>query len=88
MLLTWMRLAVKRTDVRPFYKRVFTDNILNKLYSTTVVTLIGGALYMASVAVVNVIMYYKVVKPMREADRERLEKDLIEADKEGFVLKV
>lgn len=43
---------------------------------------------MLSVALVNAIMYYKVVKPVREADRERLEKDLIEADKAGFTLKV
>ncbi|KAM3724109.1 Voltage-dependent L-type calcium channel subunit alpha-1S [Dirofilaria immitis] len=80
MLSSWVRLATKRTDVRPFHKRIFTSNVLDKMYSLTVITLIGGALCMTSVAIVNAIMYYKVVKPVREADRERLEKDLIEAD--------
>ncbi|MCP9258968.1 hypothetical protein DINM_001953 [Dirofilaria immitis] len=88
MLSSWVRLATKRTDVRPFHKRIFTSNVLDKMYSLTVITLIGGALCMTSVAIVNAIMYYKVVKPVREADRERLEKDLIEADEAGFSLKV
>ncbi|KAK6101007.1 Uncharacterized protein BM_BM5873 [Brugia malayi] len=88
MLLSWIRLAVKRTDLRPLHKRIFTDNVLDKMYRTTVVVLIGGALCMTSVALVNVMMYYKVVKPIREADRERLEKDLIEADEAGFSLKI
>ncbi|VDK70663.1 unnamed protein product [Onchocerca ochengi] len=88
MLLSWIRLAAKRTDIRPFHKRIFTDNVLDKIYSMTVISLIGGALCMTSVAMVNIVMYYKVVKPVREADRERLEKDLIEADEAGFSLKV
>ncbi|EFO27343.1 hypothetical protein LOAG_01135 [Loa loa] len=88
MLLSWIRLASKRTGLRPFHKRIFTSSVLDKLYSTTVVALIGGALCMTSVALVNVVMYYKVVKPVREADRERLEKDLIEADEAGFSLKL
>lgn len=52
-----------------------------------VTVLIGGALAMTSVAVVNVVMYYKVIKPVREADHERLQKDLIEADEAGFSMK-
>ncbi|VDO41417.1 unnamed protein product [Onchocerca flexuosa] len=88
MLLSWLRLAAKRTDIRPLHKRILTDNVLDKLYSMTVISLIGGALCMTSVAMVNIVMYYKVVKPVREADRERLEKDLIEADEAGFSLKV
>lgn len=52
------------------------------------IALIGGALCITSVGLVNAIMYYKVVKPVREADRERLEKDLMEADEAGFALKL
>ncbi|KAL4001846.1 Cytochrome oxidase c assembly family protein [Acanthocheilonema viteae] len=88
MLLSRIKLAAKRAVIRPFYKRIFTDTVLDKLYSTTVVALIGGALCIASVALVNVVMYYKVVKPIREADREQLEKDLIKADEEGFSFKL
>uniref|UniRef100_A0A915PW93 Calcium uniporter protein n=1 Tax=Setaria digitata TaxID=48799 RepID=A0A915PW93_9BILA len=84
MLLSLLRLAARRTDIRPFHKRIFTESVLDKIYSTSVTVLIGGALCMTSVAMVNIIMYYKVVKPVREQERERLEKDLIEADEAGL----
>ncbi|VDK85055.1 unnamed protein product [Litomosoides sigmodontis] len=88
MLLSLIRLASKRTDMRPFHKRFFTENVLNKLYCSTVIALIGGALCVTSIGLVNAVMYYKVVKPAREADRERMEKDLIEADEAGFAMKL
>ncbi|VDN05843.1 unnamed protein product [Thelazia callipaeda] len=87
MFLSKLRLAAKRTDIRPFHKHIFTEKVLDRLYSTTVTVMIGGALFMTSYAMVNIIMYYKVVKPIRKADQERLEKDLVEADEAGFSFK-
>lgn len=43
---------------------------------------------MTSFGIVNIFMYFKVVKPVREADRERMAKDLIEADEAGFSVKL
>lgn len=88
MLLTSLRLAVRRAQIQPFYKRIFTESLFDKMYKTAVTVLIGGAFYMSSFIILNTILYYKVIKPIREVDRERIEKDLIEAEEAGFSLNV
>jgi len=36
---------------------------------------------------VNGIIYYKYVRPLRQEERELLERELIEADRAGFHIK-
>uniref|UniRef100_A0A183V8E0 Conserved plasma membrane protein n=1 Tax=Toxocara canis TaxID=6265 RepID=A0A183V8E0_TOXCA len=44
-------------------------------------------LFSTSYCVVNGILYYKYVRPLRQEERELLERELIEADKAGFAIK-
>uniref|UniRef100_A0A0M3HFX6 Uncharacterized protein n=1 Tax=Ascaris lumbricoides TaxID=6252 RepID=A0A0M3HFX6_ASCLU len=55
--------------------------------SPAVRTILGFILFSTSYCIVNGILYYKYIRPLRREERELLEKELIEADKAGFAIK-
>ncbi|MFH4980162.1 hypothetical protein AB6A40_006871 [Gnathostoma spinigerum] len=79
--------ALVREDRRPLYRRIFTNRRLDIAHKTVVRSLIGFVLFSTSYVIVNAILYYKYVRPLRQEERELLEKELLEADRAGFALK-
>ncbi|GMT20548.1 hypothetical protein PFISCL1PPCAC_11845 [Pristionchus fissidentatus] len=77
----------QRQDIRPLYRRIFTNRRLDIAHKTVVRGIFGFVLFSASYCIVNTGIYYKYVRPLRQEERERLERELIEADKAGFSIK-
>uniref|UniRef100_A0AC34QKR5 Uncharacterized protein n=1 Tax=Panagrolaimus sp. JU765 TaxID=591449 RepID=A0AC34QKR5_9BILA len=87
MFLTWPLLATKRPDRRPLYRRIFTHRRLDIAHKSVVRTIIGFLLFSTSYCITNGIIYYKYIRPLRQEERELLERELIEADRAGFHIK-
>ncbi|PAV86449.1 hypothetical protein WR25_18659 [Diploscapter pachys] len=88
MFLSPVRLADairKREDRRPLYRRIFTNQRLDIAHKVTVRTIFGVILFTTSYCIVNALIYYKYVRPIRQEAKEELEKELIEADRAGFL---
>ncbi|VDO26272.1 unnamed protein product [Heligmosomoides polygyrus] len=49
-------------------------------------SILGFILFSTSYCVVNTGIYYKFVRPLRQEERELLERELIEADRAGFTV--
>ncbi|EPB72075.1 hypothetical protein ANCCEY_08826 [Ancylostoma ceylanicum] len=88
----WMNLsplhwaARKREDRRPLYRRIFTNRRLDILHKTFIRSILGFILFSTSYCIVNTGIYYKFVRPLRQEERELLERELIEADRAGFTM--
>ncbi|KIH56800.1 hypothetical protein ANCDUO_13015 [Ancylostoma duodenale] len=88
----WMNLsplhwaARKREDRRPLYRRIFTNRRLDILHKTFIRSILGFILFSTSYCLVNTGIYYKFVRPLRQEERELLERELIEADRAGFTV--
>ncbi|VDL76348.1 unnamed protein product [Nippostrongylus brasiliensis] len=76
--------ARKREDRRPLYRRILTNRRLDILHKTFIRSILGFILFSTSYCVVNTGIYYKFVRPLRQEERELLERELIEADRAGF----
>uniref|UniRef100_A0A915BML1 Uncharacterized protein n=2 Tax=Parascaris univalens TaxID=6257 RepID=A0A915BML1_PARUN len=76
-----------RQDRRPLYRRILTNRRLDIAHKIAVRTILGFILFSTSYCIVNGILYYKYIRPLRREERELLEKELIEADKAGFAIK-
>ncbi|GMS89634.1 hypothetical protein PENTCL1PPCAC_11809 [Pristionchus entomophagus] len=81
---TWF---TQRPDRRPLYRRVLTNRRLDIAHKTVVRGILGFILFSASYCAINTGIYYKYVRPLRQEERERLERELIEADKAGFAIR-
>ncbi|CAI5445364.1 unnamed protein product [Caenorhabditis angaria] len=77
----------KREDRRPLYRRIFTNRRLDIAHKTVVRSILGFLVFSTSYCLVNAGIYYKYVRPIRQEEREILERELIEADKAGFILR-
>ncbi|EYC16584.1 hypothetical protein Y032_0033g2734 [Ancylostoma ceylanicum] len=92
LLFQWMNLsplhwaARKREDRRPLYRRIFTNRRLDILHKTFIRSILGFILFSTSYCIVNTGIYYKFVRPLRQEERELLERELIEADRAGFTV--
>ncbi|CAJ0565294.1 unnamed protein product, partial [Mesorhabditis spiculigera] len=75
-----------REDRRPLYRQVFTNRRLDIAHKVAVRSIFGFLLAGTSFVLVNGLIYYKYVSPIRQEERELLERELIEADKAGFRL--
>ncbi|PIO68383.1 hypothetical protein TELCIR_09829 [Teladorsagia circumcincta] len=51
---------------------------------TFIRSILGFILFSTSYCIVNTGIYYKFVRPLRQEERELLERELIEADRAGF----
>ncbi|KIH59762.1 hypothetical protein ANCDUO_09999 [Ancylostoma duodenale] len=78
--------ARKREDRRPLYRRIFTNRRLDILHKTFIRSILGFILFSTSYCLVNTGIYYKFVRPLRQEERELLERELIEADRAGFTV--
>ncbi|TKR64449.1 hypothetical protein L596_024976 [Steinernema carpocapsae] len=76
--------ARPRKDIRPLYRRIFTNRRLDIAHKVVVRTIFGFLLFSTSYIVTNSLIYYKYVRPLRQEERELLERELIEADQAGF----
>lgn len=89
--------AKRREDRRPLYRRIFTNRRLDIAHKSKpfalfhyfnvlafVRSILGFILFSTSYCLVNTGIYYKYVRPLRQEEREQLERELIEADKAGF----
>ncbi|KAK0420714.1 hypothetical protein QR680_014842 [Steinernema hermaphroditum] len=76
--------ARPRKDRRPLYRRIFTNRRLDIAHKVVVRSIFGFLLFSTSYIVVNSVIYYKYVRPLRQEERDLLERELIEADKAGF----
>uniref|UniRef100_A0AC34GY14 Uncharacterized protein n=1 Tax=Panagrolaimus sp. ES5 TaxID=591445 RepID=A0AC34GY14_9BILA len=87
MFFTWSLFARKREDRRPLYRRVFTHRRLDIAHKVFVRTLFGVILFSTSYCITNGLIYYKYIRPLKNEERELLERELIEADRAGFHIK-
>ncbi|KAK6014334.1 hypothetical protein OSTOST_20307 [Ostertagia ostertagi] len=76
--------ARKREDRRPLYRRILTNRRLDIIHKTFIRSILGFILFSTSYCIVNTGIYYKFVRPLRQEERELLERELIEADRAGF----
>ncbi|KHN88595.1 hypothetical protein Tcan_13137 [Toxocara canis] len=81
----WSKL--RNEIVKGWKERIAQNNQNSKTSLPSVRTLLGFILFSTSYCVVNGILYYKYVRPLRQEERELLERELIEADKAGFAIK-
>uniref|UniRef100_A0A7E4ZXU4 Cytochrome c oxidase assembly protein COX16, mitochondrial n=1 Tax=Panagrellus redivivus TaxID=6233 RepID=A0A7E4ZXU4_PANRE len=84
MFFSWPLLARKRPDRRPLYRRIFTNRRLDIAHKVAVRSILGFLLFSTSYCITNGAIYYKYVRPLRQEEREILERELIEADRAGF----
>ncbi|CAI4230820.1 unnamed protein product [Auanema sp. JU1783] len=80
----WATISRRREDRRPLYRRILTNRRLDILHKTFVRSILGFILFSTSYCIVNTGIYYKYVRPLRQEEREQLERELIEADRAGF----
>ncbi|KAF8357439.1 cox-14 [Pristionchus pacificus] len=83
----WLSAVRQRPDRRPLYRRIFTNRRLDIAHKSVVRGIFGFIIFSASYCFVNTGIYYKYVRPLRQEERERLERELIEADKAGFAIR-
>ncbi|CAE52904.1 Cytochrome c oxidase assembly factor 3 [Caenorhabditis elegans] len=86
----WSRVqfaARRREDSRPLYRRIFTNRRLDIAHKVIVRSILGFLVFSTSYCIINAGIYYKFVRPIRQEERELLERELIEADKAGFAFK-
>ncbi|CAB3401683.1 unnamed protein product [Caenorhabditis bovis] len=81
-----LQAARKREDRRPLYRRILTNRRLDIAHKTIVRSILGFIVFSTSYCLVNAGIYYKFVRPIRQEEREILERELIEADKAGFAM--
>ncbi|CAJ0580638.1 unnamed protein product, partial [Mesorhabditis spiculigera] len=88
MLLSLIRFSARpREDKRPLYRQIFTNKRLDIAHKVAVRSIFGFLLFSTSFILVNSLIYYKYIRPIRQEERELLERELLEADKAGFKLK-
>ncbi|KAK6056453.1 hypothetical protein COOONC_06042, partial [Cooperia oncophora] len=58
--------------------------LFNESFSAFIRSILGFILFSTSYCIVNTGIYYKFVRPLRQEERELLERELIEADRAGF----
>ncbi|CAD6190422.1 unnamed protein product [Caenorhabditis auriculariae] len=88
MFLSRIQLAARvREDRRPLYRRIFTNRRLDVAHKTFVRSILGFIVFSTSYCIVNTAIYYKYVRPLRQEEREILERELIEADRAGFSIR-
>ncbi|KAK5976810.1 hypothetical protein GCK32_013180 [Trichostrongylus colubriformis] len=80
--------ARKREDRRPLYRRILTNRRLDIIHKTFIRSILGFILFSTSYCIVNTGIYYKFVRPLRQEEREQLERELIEADRAGFKMNI
>uniref|UniRef100_A0AC35TQG4 Cytochrome c oxidase assembly factor 3 n=1 Tax=Rhabditophanes sp. KR3021 TaxID=114890 RepID=A0AC35TQG4_9BILA len=76
-----------RPDRRPLYRRIFTNKRLDIAHKVVVRSIFGFVIFSTSYCLVNGYLYYKFIKPLKQDEREKLERELIEADLAGFKVK-
>uniref|UniRef100_A0A0K0E3J6 Small integral membrane protein 8 n=1 Tax=Strongyloides stercoralis TaxID=6248 RepID=A0A0K0E3J6_STRER len=87
MRFSFLRLITPRPDTRPLYRRIFTNKRLDIAHKTFLRLIFGFILASSSFCVVNAGVYIKYIRPFNLEEKERLEKELIEADSAGFEVK-
>ncbi|GMR42654.1 hypothetical protein PMAYCL1PPCAC_12849 [Pristionchus mayeri] len=85
---TWFSADRKRKDIRPLYRRIFTNRRLDFLHKFAVRSIFGFLLASTSYIAVTGSIYVKYIRPLKQEERERLERELIEADKAGFAIRI
>ncbi|VDK20523.1 unnamed protein product [Anisakis simplex] len=88
MQLSLVNLSRVRQDRRPLYRRILTNRRLDIAHKTAVRTILGFILFSTSYCVVNGIIYYQYIRPIKQEEKELLERELIEADRAGFAMKL
>uniref|UniRef100_A0A1I7RZR8 Cytochrome c oxidase assembly factor 3 n=1 Tax=Bursaphelenchus xylophilus TaxID=6326 RepID=A0A1I7RZR8_BURXY len=84
MFFSLAKFATPRPDRRPLYRRIFTNRRLDRLHRYTVRGIVGFILFSTSFCLVNGVIYYWYVRPVKQEEQQLLERELIEADLAGF----
>uniref|UniRef100_A0A183C0U9 NADH-ubiquinone oxidoreductase B15 subunit n=1 Tax=Globodera pallida TaxID=36090 RepID=A0A183C0U9_GLOPA len=78
-------MSAKTESIRPLYRRVMTNRRLDILHRSTVRSIYIAILPMlAGCMITKFALYYVYEKPVKRLERQRLEREIINAELAGF----